>query len=70
MLPPKFGTLLEQFVPDWQSSVAVNLKGGTRRAAESHLRVHIIPKLGSQRKQLFKQTLLAGLRPCWQSTLR
>jgi hypothetical protein len=48
MLPPKFGTLLEQFVQDWQSSVAVNLKGGTTRAAESHLRAHIIPKLGSQ----------------------
>ena len=48
MLPPKFGTLLEQFVKDWHSSVAVNLKGGTRRAAESHLRAHIIPKLGSQ----------------------
>jgi hypothetical protein len=48
MLPPKSGTLLEQFVKDWQSSVAVNLKGGTRRAAESHLRAHIIPKLGSQ----------------------
>src|ERR1700730_15258649 len=47
MLPPKFGTL-EQFVKDWQSSVAVNLKGGTGRAAESHLRAHIIPKLGSQ----------------------
>jgi integrase len=27
--------------------VAVNLKGSTTRAAESHLRAHIIPKLGS-----------------------
>ena len=32
---------------EWRSSVAVNLKGSTARAAESHLRVHIIPKLGA-----------------------
>jgi len=38
---------LEQFVKEWRSSVAVNLKGSTTRAAESHLRAHIIPKLGS-----------------------
>jgi integrase len=38
---------LEQFVKEWRSSVAVNLKGSTARAAESHLRAQIIPKLGS-----------------------
>ncbi len=38
---------LEQFVKEWRSTVAVNLKGSTTRAAESHLRAHIIPKLGS-----------------------
>jgi len=44
---PKSGMTLEQFVKEWRSSVAVNLKGSTTRAAESHLRAHIIPKLGS-----------------------
>ena len=46
-LPPKSGITLIQFVQEWRSSVAVNLKGSTTRAAESHLRAHIIPKLGS-----------------------
>ncbi len=46
-LPPKSGMTLETFVREWRSSVAVNLKGSTTRAAESHLRAHIIPKLGS-----------------------
>ena len=41
------GITLEQFVKEWRSSVAVNLKGSTTRSAESHLRAHIIPKLGS-----------------------
>jgi len=43
---PKTGMTLEQFVKEWRVSVAVNLKGSTTRAAESHLRAHIIPKLG------------------------
>ena len=42
----KSGMTLEAFVQEWRSSVAVNLKGSTARAAESHLRAHIIPKLG------------------------
>jgi integrase len=46
-LPPKSGVTLEHFVKEWRSSVAVNLKGSTARAAESHLRAHILPKLGS-----------------------
>ena len=37
---------MEAFVREWRSSVAVNLKGSTTRAAESHLRAHILPKLG------------------------
>jgi len=44
---PKTGITLEQFVQEWRVSVAVNLKGSTTRAAESHLRAHIIPQLGS-----------------------
>ena len=46
-LQPKSGMTLEQFVKEWRSSVAVNLKCSTTRSAESHLRAHIIPKLGS-----------------------
>jgi integrase len=46
-LPPKTGKTLEQFVQEWRTSVSVNLKGSTARAAESHLRAHILPKLGS-----------------------
>jgi integrase len=41
------GVTLEAFVKEWRTSVAVNLKASTTRTAESHLRAHIIPKLGS-----------------------
>ena len=44
---PKSGVTLNQFVEEGRTNVAVNLKGGTTRAAESHLRAHILPKLGS-----------------------
>ena len=46
-LPSKAGLTLAEFVDEWRASVAVNLKGSTTRAAEAHLRAHIIPKLGS-----------------------
>ncbi len=46
-MPPKSGMTLETFVKEWRTNVAVNLKGSTTRAAESHLRAHILPKLGS-----------------------
>ena len=46
-MPPKSGITLEAFVKEWRTNVAVNLKGSTTRAAESHLRAHILPKLGS-----------------------
>jgi integrase len=45
-LPSRSGIALSEFVEEWRASVAVNLKGSTVRAAESHLRAHIIPKLG------------------------
>src|SRR5258708_6379401 len=45
-MPPKSGTTLETFVKEWRTNVAVNLKSSTARAAESHLRAHILPKLG------------------------
>jgi integrase len=46
-MPPGSGITLEAFVKEWRTNVAVNLKGSTTRAAESHLRAHILPKLGS-----------------------
>src|SRR6266481_1300722 len=45
-MPPKSGITLETFVKEWRTNVAVNLKSSTARAAESHLRAHILPKLG------------------------
>jgi integrase len=45
-LPPKSGMSLEAFVQEWRVNVSVNLKASTVRAAESHLRTHIIPTLG------------------------
>ena len=41
------GMTLSEFVEEWRRDVAVNLKGSTTRAAESHLHAHIIPKLGT-----------------------
>ena len=46
-IPQRLGLTLADFVEEWRRDVAVNLKGSTTRAAESHLRAHIIPKLGS-----------------------
>jgi integrase len=46
-LAPKAGLSLAEFAEEWRRDVAVNLKGSTTRAAESHLRAHIIPKLGN-----------------------
>jgi len=46
-MQPKSGVTLEEFVREWRSNVSVNLKSSTTRAAESHLRAHILPKLGS-----------------------
>jgi len=46
-LPARAGLTLSEFVREWRTHVAVNLKGSITRAAESHLRAHIIPKLGN-----------------------
>ena len=40
------GMTLQNFAAEWRSTVAVNLKASTVRAAESHLRSHIQPRLG------------------------
>jgi integrase len=45
-MPPKSGVTLEVFIEEWRTSVSVNLKPSTVRAAESHLRTHILPNLG------------------------
>jgi integrase len=45
--PPKSGLTLEAFVQEWRSTVAGNLEASTVRAAESHLRAHILPRLGA-----------------------
>jgi hypothetical protein len=44
--PKKSGMTLEEFAGEWRSTIAVNLKDSTVRAADSHLRVHLLPKLG------------------------
>jgi integrase len=44
---PKAGRTLEDAVTEWGKLVAVNLKPRGRKTAESHLRAHILPKLGS-----------------------
>jgi integrase len=46
-MSPKSGMTLEAFVQEWRSNVATNLEATTVRAANSHLRAHIIPKLGA-----------------------
>src|SRR5215471_4050192 len=44
---PLTGFTLAQFVEEWRRDVMVNLKAGTQRVAESNLRAHILPRLGS-----------------------
>ena len=38
-------------VQEWREQIAVNLKPSTVRAAESHLKQHVLPRLGSLRLQ-------------------
>jgi integrase len=45
-MAPKSGSTLSVYVEEWRRDVAVNLKRSTVRAAESHLRAHILPKFG------------------------
>jgi integrase len=46
-IPRRSGITLGAFVKEYLATVAVNLKSSTRRAGESHLRAHILPKLGN-----------------------
>ncbi len=62
---PKVGKTLLDAVQEWREQIAVNLKPSTVRAAESHLKHHIEPRLGSlhlqeldaKRLQVFVTTL-------------
>jgi integrase len=47
--PPKTGKTLLEAVSDWRIQIAPNRKPSTIRALESHLKQHIIPKLGALR---------------------
>jgi integrase len=49
--PPKVGKTLLSIVQEWREQIAVNLKPSTVRAAESHLKRHILLRLGSLRLQ-------------------
>jgi Phage integrase, N-terminal SAM-like domain len=42
----KGGRTLKNFVEEWKNNVAPTLKPSTVRAAESHLRTHILPTMG------------------------
>jgi hypothetical protein len=44
--PPKSVLILDSFVKEWRTNVAVNLKQSTTRAAESHLRAQHLAKVG------------------------
>jgi Phage integrase, N-terminal SAM-like domain len=46
MPKPKAGRTLKNFVGEWKHNVAPTLKPSTVRAAESHLRTHILPAMG------------------------
>ena len=70
MLPTKSGVTLEEFVKEWRTSVAVNLKASTTRTAESHLRAHIMPKLGSsaiERDKHKDRSKLRGISRKWRA---
>ena len=47
MPKPKAGRTLKNFVEEWKRNVASTLKPSTVRAAESHLRTHILPAMGN-----------------------
>lgn len=43
---PKSATTLNRLIEEWREQIAVTLKPSSQKAAESHLRCHIIPSLG------------------------
>ena len=51
--PPKTGKTLLEVVAEWRIHISPNLKPSTVRAAESHLKQHLIPQLGNLRVSEF-----------------
>jgi integrase len=47
--PPKTGKTLMEAISEWRVQIAPNRKPSSVRASESHLKQHIIPKLGTLR---------------------
>jgi integrase len=43
---PKSAATLNRLIDEWREQIAMSLKPSTRKAAESHLRCHIVPSLG------------------------
>jgi integrase len=43
---PKAGRTLKSFAEEWESNVGITLKPSTLRAIQSHLRTHILPRMG------------------------
>lgn len=43
---PKAGRTIRTFADEWEQHVGVNLKPSTLRAIKSHLRTHILPRMG------------------------
>ena len=62
---PKVGKTLSGVVQEWREQIAVNLKPSTVRAAESHLKQHILPRLGT----LHLQELTAKLLQAFVTTM-
>lgn len=46
---PKVGRTLEEVTEEWRKHISGSLKPSTMRAAESHMRRHILPRLGQKR---------------------
>jgi len=44
--PPKGGRTIKTFAAEWEQHVGSLLKPSTLRAAQSHLRIHILPRIG------------------------
>jgi integrase len=46
---PKVGRTVDEVIKEWRKHIAGSLKPSTMRAAESHIRHHILPRLGQKR---------------------
>jgi integrase len=68
--PPKSGKRLKDFIPEWLTQIAVHQAASSLRAVESHINMHIIPRIGecsltevdNRTVQAFVTSLSAGGR--------